>query len=1055
MAIFQPSNIIPSNFAGIGGQTIDATSNISVSWQVNGNSPMTAFQLQFYNNKTSVLVKDTGKISLDTPFYGTDNKGNRKQFVYEPTDAVWLTEWGLSNGNEYKMVITQFWVENKIEQSVTQWSGSVFFTRATPNVTVSFIPVLSNGKGTVAKQGFTANVTYANSTQEIVLNSVRWQFGRIDSDITGLNNPVDESLVTIIDDTGSINTNVLAYEYSGLFTGKIYAINCTVQTQEGVEKSSGWQAFEVSYTQAEISDSNTLSVQCLADDSVLLSWADAVDIQGVMSPEGTTPVVKNEMLELSEGQTVTWNKVGAGAMNFGSPWTAGIRVNTPNRILPQGSTIRKNRTQCDFAISPDKKIVVTSSYVDMDIYDYKGHGNLTFRESLYNATGIGEPNATQYYAFSPDGKYLVYSRGYTPTAKDVYGLYLYKISADGSFSSAPIKISSISSNGGGREVVFSPTANYFIVGGYFVYKIADNGTATLLGVLYKHNLNRPTQSFFSNDGKYFYIHNEGTIIKYPVNWDIAINDWNFEDTGVSAVNAVFTANNIVAVYSYGSRDGYLSLFSYNSNTGSLTQIGERFALRGENQKRTTFTVSPDGNTLFCSRRDEQYSPARFIVASLTDNNITITQNSPMPSWEKEIYATLFIDNDAGLFYGYNQGIFEIVTPFAGLQINDTDYLYDLPLYSWLNLVTLNQTASISDNGEIRVNNYFATRNAIGSISSLKLIGKTTVDWLYVGNDYNAIDSQFTPQWNENTLFFADFLNDEDALQGGTSSAGGVRTNALYRVLPTSDTLEEVYEIPTKYNKIKDYGIRSGQEYSWEMFYFAGDSTYSKGIESGKMCRQFKSYTLLEGKQDDDFPNVYHIVKVWKFGNNLSVGSISNNNTPNWLTNFTPYRLRQPSSRLGQSGTLQALLSNYNQNENFYEDTIKISEELKKASISNNTFFLKDMKGNLLMVGISGPITQTINIKSKVQEITISVPWEEVGDAHDVSLIQLPDDEGWEQDDAMSVVLTVNPKTGILSAIYPEDYYGTEFSLYALTPVEVNGQILFKLENGSVKATKKK
>ena len=70
MAIFQPSNVIPSSFAGIGGQTVDANDNMSVSWQVNGNSPMTAFKLQIYNNKTNENVLDSTIITLDNPFYG-------------------------------------------------------------------------------------------------------------------------------------------------------------------------------------------------------------------------------------------------------------------------------------------------------------------------------------------------------------------------------------------------------------------------------------------------------------------------------------------------------------------------------------------------------------------------------------------------------------------------------------------------------------------------------------------------------------------------------------------------------------------------------------------------------------------------------------------------------------------------------------------------------------------------------------------------------------------------------------------------------------------------
>lgn len=192
---------------------------------------------------------------------------------------------------------------------------------------------------------------------------------------------------------------------------------------------------------------------------------------------------------------------------------------------------------------------------------------------------------------------------------------------------------------------------------------------------------------------------------------------------------------------------------------------------------------------------------------------------------------------------------------------------------------------------------------------------------------------------------------------------------------------------------------------------------------------------------------------------MSVGSLSNNNSPNWLTNFTPYRFRQPSSRLGQSGTLQALLSNYDKNENFYQDTVKMMDELKEASISQNTFFLKDMKGNLYMVGISGPITQTVNVKTQVQEVTISVPWEEIGDATNVAIIQLPTDEGWQQDEVFDVLLNVDAATGELSAEYPENYQGSTFSvednlLFVETSDSINGANI-KIVNGVVVAQKNK
>ena len=65
MALFQPTNITPSSFSGPAAGTVDVTQNLTVSWQVNGNSPMTAYQIIIMQNDTaSTQVLDTGKITL-------------------------------------------------------------------------------------------------------------------------------------------------------------------------------------------------------------------------------------------------------------------------------------------------------------------------------------------------------------------------------------------------------------------------------------------------------------------------------------------------------------------------------------------------------------------------------------------------------------------------------------------------------------------------------------------------------------------------------------------------------------------------------------------------------------------------------------------------------------------------------------------------------------------------------------------------------------------------------------------------------------------------------
>lgn len=1088
MAIFQPSNVIPSSFAGIGGQTVDANDNMSVSWQVNGNSPMTAFKLQIYNNKTNENVLDSTIITLDNPFYGVDNKGNPKQFTYSPANSKW-SAWGVENGNEYKMIITQFWDTNNAN-SVTQYSGSVFLARETPTVSITFNPALANGKGTVAKQSFGATVIPQGTT----LNSVRWQFGGIDSDISDLTNPIDESLVTIIDDTGAINTAVLEYEYAGLFSGKNYAINCIIETQEGIEQSSGWQAFTVSYEEAEISESNIISTECLADDSVLLSWAEAINIKGTMSPTGATPTVENGLLELGPSQSVTWDNVNNNAMNFPSPWTMGWKakkqlINKQNSFNFLGAPYPVTRYS---DISENGKFfagVVLYSNPNLYIYDFEKKTGQIFNyyveqvifydnnhiifetgSSIILAQIFYSGNSLQLTVTSTVSRSGVRNGGIACANNKICALvvgpanvlYVYNVSSSYTISynkNVSVTISDyfkrleLSPSGVNVVMFSSPSPEYRILQ-CTVCNLSTDNIQTLITA--------PTQS--------------GTGYNLSVNCITFIDDYNFF-VGGGVNNEAHYSDNL---------GGFLYLYNISTVNYALTllhKLDEEFDFVNVGAIYSV-SISEDGKTLILGTTDTSTSPMSCYILLFTMNKsdnysfdfsgITFALNYPGGEYkftfargDKLYFSTsngamvyqidlvdkssLLVNNSLSIEI---QGIYTKIYRGSTL-LKEFMWVYSSDFIIVSIMSNLIRIMSVKDDRVVLQDELILTVEQ-NAVSSVKLMGKQSCDWLYIGSGDIDINKSFTPKWGDSTLFLADFLTQQDALQAGTSNEGGSLLNAMYRQSEGESTLNPVLEIPTKYNKIKDYGIKSGQKYSWEMFYLDGNSTYSKPIKSGTVCRQFRQYSLLEARQDDDNANVYHVIKVWRFGNNLSVGGISNNNTPNWLTNFTPYRLRQPTARLGQSGTLQALLSNFNQSENFYNDTIKMADDLKNASASVNTFFLKDMKGNLYMVGISGPITQTTNIKSKVQEITISVPWEEVGDANNVSLIQLPDDEGWGKDGVMDVSFIANSSNGVLSVKYPQDYYGTTFEmnnnyLKAVTPKQLEGQVDLSIEDGAVKA----
>lgn len=135
--LFQPTYIQPSEQWGIGNGTIDATQDLVVKWQVNGNSAMTAYRITIYDNDVNSTQKyTTGKITNNCPFYPIKYDGSIELFSHTITSAQLSTS-GITNGNNYKIVITQWWSANDY---VTQSSASIFNTRNMPTLTINTIP---------------------------------------------------------------------------------------------------------------------------------------------------------------------------------------------------------------------------------------------------------------------------------------------------------------------------------------------------------------------------------------------------------------------------------------------------------------------------------------------------------------------------------------------------------------------------------------------------------------------------------------------------------------------------------------------------------------------------------------------------------------------------------------------------------------------------------------------------------------------------------------------------------------------------------------------------
>lgn len=275
--LFQPSNITPDELNGTG--TVDVTGDVEISWRVNGTSAMTAYQISFYqNNAASTAVWNTGKVTLGTPFWGTAYDGTVEYFSVTLSG---LSGHGLSNGNEYKMVITQWWTSSS---SVAQTTASIIVARANPVLTMGAVADPLTDK----EASFTA--TYSQA-QGDAIKWVRWQIAY-----------ADDTADPFVDTGNIYGTGQLRVDYDGFLTDTSYAVNCTIETENGITATTGWVDFAVSYALATATGSAS-ACQLATSSSVWVQWDRVESADGYSIMRQT--VGENRLIKIADVDSTT------------------------------------------------------------------------------------------------------------------------------------------------------------------------------------------------------------------------------------------------------------------------------------------------------------------------------------------------------------------------------------------------------------------------------------------------------------------------------------------------------------------------------------------------------------------------------------------------------------------------------------------------------------------------------------------------------------------------------------------------------------------------------
>lgn len=929
MALFQPTNIIPSSFTeGV----VDPDKDIAqVSWQVNGNSAMTAYQIDFYtSNGTSLSGGGTGKITDGIPeggFYGTDRFGQPKIFTWTNQDKKTWHEYrtAIVADRTYQIKITQ-WYEGGDASGMQQIEAVVFATRTTPQLNIQrssnaeFIDPKPFPEGSTLPASIGYFVGAYTQAQGAPVREVRWQVA------TWVNGGLGE----ILADTGNVDTPTLQYSFDGFFIGNQYAIRCSgkadYQTYGTQDFDSEWVYFtaQLNEEQQQGEYNGEFTVQCLPNENAsLLEWESVEFIPPTFQPQDFNPDATNGMVLIPAANSVTWKDkviISNGdeehtPINFATPWTAAIK------IKPLKGETSQNETVSGTAMTSVRSYTKTLQATNIE----------------WQSIGSSSPNMwTAQITIKPESPYA-------------------------------------------RVDLIANTPIETLGGSLQGYKQTEAGDGAINVQIIVNN--KPTRTLI-------YIYYTGYTYTKSVTCKYDILRYTVQQTGDTTIKCDISTND----------SQHLSVVIYGKTLGGSVSAKILIYLQTFVTQGKFFELGGSGVNLVLQENNLQLRNGEEVIQSLelhTSSTSVVAVLTP---------NTLKTFNFKG-------------TSLYATQIKSIAY-QQAPIKS----VTVS-----------------------GATGGLTLENVA----VYQGDAANVLDlyenSEFKPVWNTTSYSLYLAANIIGNLEGGTGTSTGAGFR-IYRQEVGSNVLTPIATVPSTTTAVKDYGIRSRKSYKYSLFVYDSNQTFMLNVDNDTVvATNFKNYSLLVCDYDST-NDTYHVRKQYIFALNLSEGSVGNNNSPILNANFTAYPTRMPSTQNYVSGTLQGLIGviytvpalieqiggikhTAKPSTLDYIDSVDLEKELYDLSIAPYQLFLRDMKGHLRMVSTNGAISMTTNLKQKQQSISISLPWVEIGDASDVSIIQTPDDYGWNNDDqVLDVNLDVDPLSGVLSAYYPKPYNGTKFYL---------------------------
>lgn len=1007
--LFQPSNILPDVINGAGNGTIDVADGLTVSWQINGNSLMTAYDIYIYqNNTSSTQLYHLGKVSSasNLPASGVDYQGNVQRFVANKITSTALSNAGITNGNEYKLKIVQYYSSGGSETSVEQRSMSVFYTRSAPTLSISSI-----SDDTLATRETSFYGIFAQA-QGDGLTWARWQLynntGESDLSSTYENN--------LLHDTGKLyGVTTLRFDYDAFLNNSNYNVVLSIETENGVQKTVSYQ-FSTSWQTVALNNETSVSTGgwkvAIAEHSYGYTGAVFDAPTGCNSNPDAYIMYRIQALSNPSERVclMIFHDVNS---DFMMEYNNGYI----NKIPLHGSDVSVFYRNGKIFFEDDNGMQLAengSKYELLCIYG--GDGNIAFKEKTVslqsNATSIQFTAVENpaFYAIALNTSIAVNSTRRIHTvvkSKDNDGELIrlgmnaytnnigYYTNFNDSFSSGSLTVTSPGSG----------TAGYFTSGSYTLYYVSEEdlyGKSTDVSIpVSASRLNKQTTA---------------VQVKWQTQYigGTAMGDVKLENGVASLENGASITWDNANELPLDLETPWAFIMKTTLKKGDVPTIFQLLNSSGGTIASASYTLA--------SRSFSGYAPNAYISDLFPiAYDATITMMI-IPYDNTTSSSPLFI--------------VRIESP-SGALVPRTN------LYPSNSLYPSDPTGKtvVTDGTElVGFTQADIAKIVIGGkqdVDYVQIIGNTNMTSYTIEKLYN--DVIMTPNYDPSTDTFAGtvFLAMlDDSLSAGAFTIGGTNLTgwAIYRESKQENMALHLADLSIGKNMFYDFGCAgAGNDYRYAI-YPIGDQKYvTDGLFTEWLHPCYENWSIVEAELTEN--GYYKVLKEFVFGKNFSSGSISNNNTPSVYKNFTRYATVQMDSANYQSGTLSGLIGYIGyysymvqqgdvldeiaerfhttpgqiliDNPNLYtpealavgtiikvffpqiveyRDDKKLRDDIWALSTSKNYLFLKSRKGDVIEIKIAGEITMETLDASPAQPLSASVPWVQIGDASKEGII---------------------------------------------------------------------